>query len=29
MVFDVSLQMQSDSNNYVSVQDYEIIEIIF
>ena len=28
MVFDVSLEMQSDSKNYVSVQDDEITELV-
>ena len=28
MVFDVSLEMQSDSKNYVNVQDDEIIEFV-
>ena len=28
MVFDVSLEMQSDSKNYVSVQDDEITEFV-
>ena len=28
MVFDVSLEMQSDSKNYVSVQDNEITELV-
>ena len=28
MVFDVSLEMQSDSKNYVSVQDGEITELV-
>ena len=28
MVFDVSLEMQSDSKNYVSVQDNEIFELV-
>ena len=28
MVFDVSLEMQSDSKNYVSVQDDEMTELV-
>ena len=28
MVFDVSLEMQSDSKNYVSVQDDDITELV-
>ena len=28
MVFDISLEMQSDSKNYVSVQDDEITELV-
>ena len=28
MVFDLSLEMQSDSKNYVSVQDDEITELV-
>ena len=28
MVFDVSLEMQSDSKNFVSVQDDEITELV-
>ena len=28
MVFDVSLEMQSDSKNYVSVQDDEITKLV-
>ena len=28
MIFDVSLEMQSDSKNYVSVQDDEITELV-
>ena len=29
MLFDVSLEMQSDSKNYVGVQDDEVTELVY